>query len=226
MAKLLNDKELQAKMRADELKGLTEIDRLSRRIQKEKFSYEDAIRRKLDKARDRSLALLLIGAGILIAALIFSDIFPQYDEPAYFFLEGSISINPILGFIGMVLPPAVVFAFLVWLHNRETKFWFYLTKKAQETKRKSSFLITLIEPFLMLVSGIALSILLLLVASLFGCEYFFCRFYETAFYFSSNILFNFLSLSFYLMILGGVQLKRYLDLVRFGVKNIFVRSEE
>jgi len=208
------------------------IRKLEQRIKNEKFSYADAISKRLRSARDRALALLLIGVMVLCASLLLSDFLPGLDEPIFIFLRDNFSIallDPFLGslisFTIMLVPAALVFAFLVYLHNRETRFWFYLTRKAKRTTKKGRFFVSLIEPFFMLVAGIIISVLLLFIFSLLDCAFFFCTFYEKTFYFSSNLLFNLFALSFYFIILGGVQIKRYVSLIKSGITELAKEGE-
>ncbi|MBN1941487.1 MAG: hypothetical protein JW772_04875 [Candidatus Diapherotrites archaeon] len=200
-----------------------DLDSLGKKIESTKYSYVDTVKKKLNKAKRRAMYLLFFGIIVLALALILADFFPRYDEPLFYWMKdtlGMSTFDPLTGFVGMIIPAILVFVVLVWVHNRETRFWAYLSKKAQEKTKKGKFFMNLVEPFLMLVAAIICSAILLFVFSLSNCDFFFCNYYEKSFQFSANFLFNLIALGFYFIILGGVQFKRYVSFMAMGVKAI------
>jgi multisubunit Na+/H+ antiporter MnhB subunit len=198
-----------------------DIERLDEKIKTQRFAYIDAVKRKFMRAKISAIALLLAGVAVMALTLFFSSHFTLFDDLFYFFLRNTFSMEdlpPGVGSVGLIIPAVIVFVFLVWLHNRETKFWFYFVQKTQ--KKRSGFFVMLVEPFMMLVLGVACSAVLLSAFSYIGCDYSFCTFFKRAFIFSSNMLFNFLALSIYLIILGTVQFKRYLQLWKLGIGSL------
>ena len=221
MARILSDAELEKQIKTPPHDYSKDIERLDNKIKSQRFAYIDAVKKKFMRAKLSAVSLLLAGIVVMALTLFLSSSFTLFDDLWYFFLKGTFSIvdlPPGVGFIGAIIPAVIVFVFLVWLHNRETKFWFYFVQKTQ--KKRSGFFVMLVEPFMMLVLGVVLSAVLLSAFSFSGCGYFFCSFFVRPFIFSQNMLFNFLALSFYLIILGTVQFKRYLQLWKLGIGSL------
>ncbi len=223
MSEFFDERELEKKVKLpphDYSKG---IEKLDEKIRKTQFKYIDAVLGQVRKVRRRAIALIIAGLAVAIVTLLTANFFPAYDADAYIFLNSFIPIgyNPIISVLSIMIPAVIVFAFLVWLYNRETSAYLYLAKKTSEAEKKRGFLVMLAKPFLILITAIAAVAILLTLFSFLGCQHFVCHFFDNADRFSSNLLFNLLSLAFYLIILGALQLKRYIELVKMGIKDFY-----
>ena len=223
MGEFFDERELERNVKVEPHDYGKDIENLDKKMRSTQFNYIDVVLKRLKKVKRRAIALLVIGVALAAIALLTSNILPDYDMDAYIFLNNILPIehNPILAMLAMIVPAAVVFVFLVWLYNREAKMYFYLAKKVEAKGTKARFVSMLAAPFLLLSAAIACSALLLFLFSLLNCQFVICHFYTTLDRFSSNMLFNLLSLAFYLIFLGSLQLKRYIVLVSLGIKDFY-----
>ncbi len=223
MDEFFNEKDLEKNIKIEPHDYSKDIERLDQKMRKNQFSYIDAVMNQVKNLKRRAITLLVVGIAIAIATILLSDFFPAYDMESYIFLNSILGVgyNPILSILTMLIPIVIVFTFLVWLYNREVKMYLYLAQKSKVTSKKAGFVTMLIEPFLLLVSAIISSILFLSLFSFFGCNQLICNFFGNTDKLSSNLLFNLLTLSFYLIFLGLLQLKRYLDLAKLGIRDFY-----
>lgn len=223
MSEFFDERELEKKIKIEPHDYSKDIELLDSRMRKTQFAYLEAVKSKLKRGIRRATAFLLLGILIALAALLLSDYFPAYDMAAFIFLKTFLPIeyNPFMSFIAMLVPAVIVFLLLAWLYNRETKFYFYLAKKSSQTEKKTGFFAMLVGPFIILLAAIIASAILLTAFSFIGCQQMLCHFYDNMGRLSSSMLFNLLSLSFYLMLLGAIQLKRCLWLLRIGIKDLY-----